>query len=76
MVVAADILMLGLGMKYAARVVVMGVLFLASIVIRHRAARLTSLCLVSAPSVMVKQLASSPVACCLGTPRLGNSFPF
>lgn len=43
MVVAADILMVELGMRYAARVAAMGVLFLASIVIRHLAARLTRL---------------------------------
>jgi hypothetical protein len=42
MVLAADILMLGLGMKYSERVASMGVLFLLSIVIRHLAARLKS----------------------------------
>jgi ribose transport system permease protein len=37
MVLLADILMLGLGMKYAERVAAMGTLFLLSIVIRHLA---------------------------------------
>lgn len=42
MVLVADILMLGLGMKYPERVAAMGVLFLLSIVVRHLAARLKS----------------------------------